>query len=157
MRIAVVSDTHRNLHAINKVINKIKNVDVLIHLGDNVEDVEKLKKGFEGKVYSVKGNCDFSSKAVVSMSVVLQEKKIFMTHGHKYNVKFGLNSLIYKGMEEEANVVLYGHTHIAHMTNEEGIWFINPGSAGNPRMGRATIAIIDINEESIKPMIVDID
>lgn len=156
MRIAVVSDTHRNLNAINKVINKIKNADVLIHLGDNVDDVEKLKKGFEGEVYSVKGNCDFSSKTPVSICAIVQGKKIFITHGHKYNVKFGLNSIIYKGMEEEADIVLYGHTHIADMRNEEGIWFINPGSAGNPRMGRLTIGIIEINEGNIKPMIVDI-
>lgn len=156
MRIAVVSDTHRNLYAINKVINKIKNADVLIHLGDNVEDVEKLKEGFEGEVYSVKGNCDFSSKIPASICEIIQGKKIFITHGHKYNVKFGMNSIIYKGMEEEADIVLYGHTHIAHMKNEEGIWFINPGSAGNPRMARATIAIIDINEGNINPMIVEI-
>ena len=62
MKIAVVSDTHR----INKYIdiaNKyIKDCEVVIHLGDNIDDVERLSKGFNGEVYSVTGNCDFSNK-----------------------------------------------------------------------------------------------
>ena len=62
MRIAVISDTHRANKYINIAKDLIKDADILIHLGDNTDDVELLSNGFKGKVYAVAGNCDFSAK-----------------------------------------------------------------------------------------------
>jgi len=59
--------------------------------------------------------------------------KIFLTHGHLYGVKSGLQNLYYKSKEEGADIALFGHSHIA--VNEEigGIVFLNPGSIGDKR------------------------
>lgn len=49
MRIAVISDTHRADKYIKLAKSLIKDADILIHLGDNIEDVDKLANGFKGR------------------------------------------------------------------------------------------------------------
>ena len=51
MLIAIVSDTHRMIKYINSAKELIKGADILVHLGDNIEDVELLEEGFKGEVY----------------------------------------------------------------------------------------------------------
>ena len=154
MRIGVISDTHRNASCIEQLAGKIKALDVLIHLGDNVDDISIIEKYYKGRIINVKGNCDFSTSTPNDRVEDICGKKIFLTHGHKYNVKEGLFKLRYKALETGADIVLYGHTHIGKIDFEEGIWYINPGSASEPRDGAPSFAIIDINGESIEPNLI---
>ena len=62
-----------------------------------------------------------------------------------------LVNLKYKAMEAGVDVVLYGHTHIANIVFEEGVWFINPGSLSRPRYGKRSFATIEIKESRIIP------
>ena len=55
--------------------------------------------------------------------------------------------LRYKALEIGADIVLYGHTHIGKIDFEEGIWYINPGSASVPRDGGRSFAIINIRRK----------
>ncbi|MGH4052117.1 MAG: metallophosphoesterase [Clostridium sp.] len=150
MRIGVVSDTHRITSSIEQLRGLIKGLDVVIHLGDNVEDVLLMKKFYKGEIINVKGNCDFSVKTPDDRLEEIGGKKIFLTHGHRYNVKESLDKLRYKALETGANIVLYGHSHIAKIDFEEGIWYINPGSASLPRDGDRSFAIISIDKEEIE-------
>ena len=93
MLIAVVSDTHRSDAYVKSVKMLIKDADILIHLGDNVEDAEELEREFKGDVYIVAGNCDFSRKYPKDRLIDVEGKKIFMTHGDLYGVKMGLNNI----------------------------------------------------------------
>ena len=147
MRIAIVSDTHRSDKYINVARNYIKNAEILIHLGDNTDDVEKLTKGFEGEVYSVSGNCDYGSKMPSEQIIELGDKRIFITHGHNYGVKYSLNNIYYRGKELNADIVLFGHTHEALVLEEDGIIFMNPGSISLPRGTSRSIGYIEINDE----------
>ncbi len=151
MRIGVISDTHRNASSIELLGEKIKAVDVLIHLGDNVDDISIIKKHYKGQIINVKGNCDFSTKTPNDRVEDIGGKRIFLTHGHRYSVKRDLCKLRYKALETGSNIVLYGHTHIAKIDFEEGIWYINPGSASEPRDGARSFAIINIDGEVINP------
>jgi putative phosphoesterase len=150
MRIAVVSDTHRHLYYINKVVGLVQDADVVIHLGDNVEDTEAIEKGFKGKVIGVRGNCDFSSFTPAERIEIIGGKRIFITHGHKYDVKYSLLRLKYRAKELEADIVLYGHTHEKAEIFEEGIWFVNPGSAALPRDSSHSIAVLEIENEKVQ-------
>jgi putative phosphoesterase len=154
MRIGVISDTHRNASSIELLGEKIKAVDVLIHLGDNVDDISIIKRYYKGKIINVKGNCDFSTKTPYDRVEDIGGKKIFLTHGHRYSVKDSLSKLRYKALETGSNIVLYGHTHIAKIDFEEGIWYINPGSASEPRDGARSFAIINIDGEVINPTLI---
>jgi len=154
MRIGVISDTHRNASCIEQLEGKIKALDVLIHLGDNVDDVASIQKYYSGRIINVKGNCDFSTSTPNDRVEDIGGKRIFLTHGHKYNVKEGLLKLRYKAQETGSDIVLYGHTHMGEVDFEEGIWYINPGSASEPRDGAPSFAIIDIKGDSIEPYII---
>lgn len=156
MVIGVVSDTHRHQTAVEKIIERCKKFDVLIHLGDNLDDAEKIRRNFNGKFINVRGNCDFTQRVPSEQFVEIDGKNIFLTHGHVYNVKSSLLRLKYKAQEIGADIVLYGHTHIAEMCYEDGIWFINPGSPALPRDGFYSMASIDIKEGKIIPQIISL-
>lgn len=149
MLVAVVSDTHGMQEYITKVRNKIKHADVLIHLGDNIEDLDYISKGFLGKVYGVRGNCDFTSKYPNEQVIEIDGITIFICHGHKYGVKSDLTSLYFKAKEVGAQIVLFGHSHHSLIVEEGGCWFVNPGSPSLPRMCKNSIAFIEITENKI--------
>ena len=93
MLIAVISDTHKMNRYINIAKDYIKNADVLIHLGDNSEDIDNLSEGFKGDVYCVRGNCDESNRYPKEQYIELEGFKIFFTHGDLYGVKRSVNML----------------------------------------------------------------
>ncbi len=132
MKIVVISDTHASLDKAIKTIKK-ENPDFCIHLGDVVRDCEELETIFpRQKFIFVKGNNDFWTKDANfpdERIFTLEGKKFFMCHGHKYHVKQGLYSLLKKAKEENADIVLFGHTHQSYLETN-GTVVMNPGSYG---------------------------
>src|SRR5699024_8457377 len=63
----------------------------------------------------------------------INKRRIFITHGHLYNVKSSLMQLQYRALEVEADIALFGHSHIAHCEQIDNQLFINPGSIRQPR------------------------
>lgn len=158
MRILVISDTHRNLSKVYRVINAIADkIDAVIHCGDVVEDVDALKARYPDlRFYSVRGNCDYGSAVPNEDIFVLGEKRFFVTHGDLYGVNWSVDRLCYKGAEVGADVCLYGHTHVPFIDNYNGIVILNPGSLSAPR-GNSTYSygIIKVEDGIITPSIVE--
>ncbi len=156
MRIVVISDTHRR---INEIINNLekKSVDLIIHLGDYIKDAEVIENELNVKVIKIKGNCDIREiDGEDEIIKIVKGKKIFMTHGHKYNVKFAFDNLYYRAQELNVDLVLFGHTHKPFNEKIDDILFFNPGSPSHPRSTyEGTYGIIDIDED-IKTRIVHI-
>lgn len=150
MKIAVISDTHKIKKYIELSKKYIDGADVLIHLGDNSEDIEELTMDFKGEVYGVRGNCDYINKYPNEQLLILGGKRIFITHGHIYGVKNGMMNILYKGEELGADIILFGHTHIALIEEYKGIIIMNPGSVSLPRIEERFIGFIEL-EEGIKP------
>lgn len=146
MLIAVVSDTHRMIKYINSAKELIKEADILVHLGDNIEDVELLEEGFKGKVYAVAGNCDYSKKYPKETIIEVNGRKIFFTHGDLYGVKSSINNIYYRGRELEVDIVLFGHTHQHVIEEESGIILMNPGSISLPKSKGRYVGFIEIND-----------
>jgi putative phosphoesterase len=147
MLVAVVSDTHRVIKYINLAKELIKDADILIHLGDNTDDVEVLKSGFNGDVYAVAGNCDYSVQYPKEAIIEINGRKIFFTHGDLYGVKSSMNNIYYRGKELGVDIVLFGHTHEQIIEEEKGIVLMNPGSISLPRLKGRYVGFIDINDE----------
>lgn len=156
MRIVVISDTHRSYWTTTKIIQEVKKSDMLIHLGDNVIDIEDIRPYYSGPIINVRGNCDFVKTTPSEQIINIGELKVFITHGSNYAVKYDLMRLKYRAEELGVDMVLYGHTHVSNIDFEEGIWFINPGSPILPRDGQESIAIIEIEGTEIRPSIVPI-
>lgn len=148
MLIAVISDSHGNKDSINKIKKKISNADVLLFLGDGENDLAEITNDFTGEVFAVRGNCDITGKYPEEQTIEIQGKKIFICHGHRYNVKYGYNSIYYRGKEIGADIVLFGHSHIPIIEEYNGIILMNPGSISHG-MGRLnkTLGYIDLIDD----------
>lgn len=132
MKIALLSDTHRNTKEIDKIIDKLKECDLIIHAGDNFIDSKYIHTMTNKPLMAVKGNCDFDNVEDEILFNV-ENYNIFLTHGDKYDVKYNLDKLKQKAKEENANIVIFGHTHVPLHKEIDGITFINPGSLSIPR------------------------
>ena len=73
-------------------------------------------------------------------------KKIFITHGHLYNVKYTLNNLYYAAREKNADIVCFGHTHNPMSEYVDGLYVLNPGSCHGYG---ASYAYIDVTPQGI--------
>lgn len=156
MRILVVSDTHGRQSELIDAMDKMEKPDIILHLGDNIEDGEQLSKIFGVETHIVRGNGDYDHNYPYDKLVELGGKNIFMTHGHRWNVKMGFVSLYYRGLELGADLILYGHTHVPINIVEKGILIMNPGSPSLPRQAERikTFGLIEIENNQIKTDII---
>ncbi len=150
IKIGVMSDSHRNLHAIDDVICKVEesgiDVSCWFHAGDSIDDTEYLEKVSGKKVYKVPGNVDWFTKARREILVNIGGINIYMTHGDMYQVKWGLKQLADRAKLLDADLIIYGHSHVGAKDIIDGRVFINPGSVSEPRDGLApSFMIVTIN------------
>lgn len=130
MKIAVFSDTHGSAKGMLNAVREYQ-PDKIIHLGDGNADLRKLEKEFPDiPVYCVCGNCDGECSAPETATVDLGEVRAFLTHGHRYNVRYKLDTLLYAAECSGAKIAMFGHTHRAGFEEVEGIYVLNPGTAG---------------------------
>lgn len=144
MKILVLSDSHGNCENLERAYEK-EQPDVVLHLGDGEDDFAYLlqQDPFVTACH-VRGNCDVGSQSETEKTVQYGGYRFFMTHGHKYNVKFSLMRLFYAAQEAMADVALFGHTHVPYCSNEGGLWMMNPGTiSGRPQ---ATYGLIEIDD-----------
>lgn len=148
MKIVVISDTHSKNQEILDYILKNEKPDLLFHLGDYVKDGEIISRKLGIASIIVKGNGDYGSGYKEEEIIEIRGKKIFLTHGHKYNVRYTLDNIIYKGQELGADIVLFGHTHVPINICEDEIYVMNPGSPSFPRglSGKKTFGMINIGK-----------
>ena len=152
MKIAVVSDTHRNLSKITKVCQSIKveNPDMILHLGDVTDDADYMEALLEREVRRVPGNCDIAERGPGTLFIKAEGLLILATHGHHHRVKSSLHDLAADAKKHGAKVALFGHTHIALEDEVEGITVLNPGSASLPKGGqKAGYAVMTVIDEAV--------
>lgn len=150
MRVLVFSDTHNNVSRVEKVLNTIIGVDAVIHCGDGIGDIDAIKDEFPQIIFfRVRGNCDYMPEKAEQV-LELGGKKIFVTHGHAYNVKsehdFEYITIRERGRELDADAVLFGHTHIPYNRNWGDIVVMNPGSIKY----EGTYGVIEIEDDRLK-------
>ncbi len=131
MKSIIFSDSHKNFASMVKALEKEKDISHIIHAGDVHSDVEGLIALCPvTPVAFVKGNNDFWLHDVPDDRLfTLGNLKIFLTHGHNYGVKYSLSALYQKGNELNADIVIFGHTHIPHKEKIGNIILFNPGAA----------------------------
>lgn len=156
MRIGVISDSHGDTYAVKRAVELMGKVDFLIHLGDFYRDAEVVSKKLERDIIYIRGNCDFGSNVDSEKIIDIGSKRILITHGHKYNVKSDYKSLHYKASEEKADLVLFGHTHVAAVFQMDNIIYLNPGSVSRPRGGAETYGVITLDKGAITPCIIEL-
>ena len=159
MRIVVMSDSHGDLSQVLKVVKRnIGFCDMFIHLGDGERDIDRLRVMYPNEdIRHVRGNCDYSDDSP-SVSVINADGiRIFCTHGHRYNVKSGVEILAQNAEKNACRIALYGHTHARLETVCNGIFVMNPGSCACPRDGKPpSFGVIEIKDGKFVTGIYDV-
>lgn len=180
-RILAISDSHGNPVLVQAILERIgEEHDALCFCGDGFSDLsdiiesafhdKRFRKKLPPTVFFVRGNGDNSTALIFTDrrtqitipetdEFIIAGKKFFMTHGHRYNVYYGLKTLLDTALEKNADIVLYGHTHIPNVQiktavqngEKRRITILNPGSCSQPRGGMPnTFASITVRKNSDK-------
>ena len=126
--ITVVSDTHGNLAALQKLFPVFEESDYIIHLGDTSSDGQYIRREFPDKTYLLNGNCDPVKLGESELVLDIEGVKIFACHGDRYGVKRGYDNIAYKAEQEGCKVALFGHTHAPIEKTVGEITLFNPGT-----------------------------
>ena len=159
MKVLIISDVHYAIETAKSAIDANPDAECVLFLGDGLDLIEKLSMEYPTVGFiSVRGNCDFCFPEIpLSKTVTLGGVRIFMCHGHKLSVKNDYSPVISAASKENADLVLYGHTH--RPSKGECIFpggktavLFNPGSLGEPRGGsKYSYGILDITEKDGAP------
>jgi putative phosphoesterase len=148
MRIGIISDTHGLLRP--EAQRALLGVQLIIHAGDvgAPEILTQLK--LIAPVFAVRGNVDTQPWAQeLPMTTVVE------TSGFSFYVLHNLQELDLKPQAAGFDAVITGHTHQADQRLDEGVLYLNPGSAGPRRFHLpVTLALLDITRKPWKAEII---
>jgi len=151
VRIVVLSDTHGAFDVLLDVVRRYeKEAAAFIHCGDGKEELALLKEVKPDlPLYAVRGNCDFGSDLPAANLLEIAGHRLFFTHGHRYSVGAGDEMLLAAAKERQADIVLFGHLHIARTDYLDGIYLMNPGSPVKPRQSKPSFGILDLSDAGV--------
>lgn len=159
MNILVIGDDHGSKvfeQVYELAVKRFGQIDVVIHTGDS--EMNELKGDYYWNIckcplYMVRGNCDFDNKPI-ELRIEIGNKKFFVTHGHKYNVYYDMQSLVYAG--GDADYIIFGHTHRACEIGMKNATILNPGSLTKPRGSKyGSFAVVSENDGVWKNSFID--
>lgn len=133
MKILIVSDTHGAHGNLDIAMEEEAPFDMMIHLGDVQDGQHYIEAVTDCPLHMVQGNNDFFADLPSDKEIKIGSHRAFLTHGHGYGVYMGEAGLIREAKRRQADIVMYGHTHIPTIREKEGILVLNPGSLRFPR------------------------
>lgn len=145
MKYLIFSDLHGSATAAKFVVNKFLELscDQMICLGDvlyhgprndlpefyDPKKVISILNPYADKILCIQGNCDAEVDQMVlkfklykTKTLLLNGKHCRLEHGHHLNES-----------KIQAEVVLFGHTHIPMLEVKNGTLYLNPGSITLPK------------------------
>lgn len=161
MKYLVISDIHGSNYYAKKIneIYKKEQPDKIILLGDlyyhgprnsltkeyNPMEVSKILNNLKDKILCTRGNCDALVDEMISefefkdnIELNIDGKKIFFTHGHKYNID---------NIPKNIDVLVYGHLHTGFIKEKNGIICANSGSISLPKNNTKNSYLVIENEK----------
>lgn len=152
MKILIISDSHGMTNRLERVISKAGKIDMLIHLGDVEADVEYIRKHAGCESHIIKGNNDYNVDVPNEEILQLGKYKVWLTHGHRYHVNWGLETIADEAAGIGMDIVMFGHIHIPLVEYRGDVILVNPGSISLPRQdnrkGSYILMDIDRNGEA---------
>lgn len=149
-KILIVSDSHGRENNLKRAVQNMgKHLDLLIHLGDSQRDPDQLTGMVDCPVEMVKGNSDGMFMLPASKLIEIGSHKALLTHGHRYGGSAGIPQMVEMAQANGADIVMFGHTHIPLLEQEDGVTVLNPGSISQPRQegGRPSYMVMTIEED----------
>lgn len=125
-----------------EALDALRGVSHILHAGDigSTDVLEQLRK--IAPVTAVRGNNDTQPWAKG-----IAEHEVFQCEGHAIYVLHDLKELDLDPATSGFAAVITGHSHKPVIKNEEGLLFVNPGSAG-PRRFKLPVSVGVLEVES---------
>ena len=148
--IGVISDTHGRLPP--SVSKAFQNTDLIIHAGDigDPEIIDSLEK--IAPLRAVRGNMDMGQWAIGlkrTDTIKIGIRLLYVIHDAYH--------LISQAPSNRYHVVVYGHTHRPQVKKQQGVLFVNPGSAVQPRYGYPpSVALLEFNGAHVNARLIDL-
>jgi len=133
IRIGLISDTHDLLRPEARVA--LAGVARIIHAGDICDPTVLDELARIAPVTAVRGNNDHGPWAAA-----LRERETLDIDGVRIHVLHDLHDLKADPLADNIDVVVSGHSHRPTLKMEQGVLYVNPGSAG-PRRFRLPISL----------------
>ena len=144
MKIGVVSDTHIPESAPElppELLRGLEGVDLILHGGDILDCAVLDELETIAPVRAVRGNMDRGPFARH-----LRPAEMLEVAGLGIYVLHDLNTLDLDPCAAAVRVVISGHTHRPQAIEQDGVLYLNPGSAGYPRGHHPpSVALLHIN------------
>jgi hypothetical protein len=148
--VGVISDTHGLLRP--EAVAALEGADLIIHAGDvGTPDVlDALRK--LAPTFVVRGNIDTAPWAGALPATAHVE-----AGGCIFHVLHNIAELDLDPAAVGYAAVVFGHSHQPSMEMREGVWFLNPGSAG-PRRFKLPVSIarVHVSGRKLRPEIVEL-
>ncbi len=148
--IGVISDTHGLLR--EQVKSKLRGCGMIIHAGDIGGESVLLELRQIAEVVAVRGNVDsgrWASALNRTESLEVGSARICVVHD--------IDTLDIDPAAAGMNVIIYGHSHKPCVNYEDGILYLNPGSAGPQRFRLpVSMAVLHVGPEGIVPELIEL-
>ncbi|WP_162257567.1 metallophosphoesterase family protein [Holzapfeliella floricola] len=149
-KVLIMSDTHGQTALMHDVIKRHRaEVDKIIHAGDgqfaSSDDITN--------VIAVCGNMAEEIKLPDEKTLEIDDTRLLLCHGHlDENIAYSPMRLQFKGLENQTNVLVFGHTHQPFASYFDDLLLLNPGSLAKSRDIRlkatGTYAILTITTQN---------
>jgi putative phosphoesterase len=145
----ILSDSHGSFGVLQKIVARETPFDLLIHLGDGVEEGLRLKLLTEFNFDAVAGNNDPRDAFPVNLILKFGHYRCFFTHGHSYQVTDNLDGLVAAAKKEKAMIAFFGHTHYYSDQVYKGVRLVNPGTVCRYLNPNPYYAVMSIQQEKL--------
>jgi len=126
LRIGIISDTHGLLRP--EAVRELTGVDHILHAGDIGDDQILAALRQLAPVTAIRGNVDVSGACGALPATEMVE-----LGGCVFYLVHAIQDLDIQPAAAGVHAVVYGHSHRAEVKDNNGILYLNPGSAGPRR------------------------
>jgi putative phosphoesterase len=147
MKLGVISDTHGLLRP--EAVEALRGSDYIIHAGDiGAEDIIPTLQAI-APVSAIRGNVDHAD-----WTKQYPFDDFIELDGHLIYVIHDVSEINISPLKANVGLVISGHSHKPGINEQNGVIYLNPGSAG-PRRFKLPISVatVEITKRKIIPQI----
>jgi len=161
MQVALLSDTHMprgSRRLPDACVRLLARSDLIIHAGDFTAADVLTELRELGPVEAVHGNMDDAElRAALPALRVVEAGDARIGVLHDAGRRDGREARLVAAFPGCAAVV-YGHSHVPHVSRHDGVWILNPGSPTERRRApQRTVIALEVEGGELRPSLIALD
>jgi len=150
MRIAILSDSHDNMEALSRALERVRasGAEAVLHLGDIISPfTARLLPSLGLPVHAVFGNNDGERTGLGALLDIADPPRSLQLGGRRFVLHH--DPSFDRGSPPPCDYCLYGHTHAREDRRAGTVRIINPGEAGGWLTGTCSFAVLDTGTDRL--------